>query len=283
MRVTNDARNTRHSAWTRTVSLRVGDFRVNLGQKLRVKVNGKRVEIPYNLDERIRIERRNESVHVSTNIGVSLLWDGGGLLEVSVSASYKGKLCGLCGNYNSVAQDDLTTKRGKALTDTEAWKFANSWRVGGKRACGRQEERPFKKQPCKPKNTKNPCRYLKDESQFGGCDTKLNPQNYYEACLQDICECPNGGCHCESFSAYARECSRLGVSLPDWRRGTKCQHGGGNGGSSKGGRKSAEKPRNRKQQIGLSAPAYRLPPDLLLHSMNKPSRSGPPPPRLPID
>lgn len=272
IRVTNDARNTRHYAWTKTISLKSGDLRVNLGQKLRVKVNGKRIEPPY-FSEAVAILRQNGSVAVSTQVGVNLLWDGGGLLEVSVSAAFKGKLCGLCGNYNSVAQDDLTTRRGKLLTDLDIWKFGNSWRVGGKRACGRPNENPYKKPQCKPKNGKNPCRYLKDSIQFGECDSKLNPHNYYEACLQDMCECPGGNCYCEALTAYSHECTRLGVILPDWRRDTRCRYG------RTSGRKGDKRPLKidaKNHGLGPVQPGYHIPPNLHLV---KPS---PRLPRLPI-
>lgn len=42
------------------------------------------------------------------------------------------------------------------------------------------------------------------------------------SCLLDMCECPNRQCFCESFTAYAHECQRLGVPLPDWRKATGC-------------------------------------------------------------
>jgi hypothetical protein len=42
------------------------------------------------------------------------------------------------------------------------------------------------------------------------------------SCILDMCECPTRRCHCESFTAYAHECKRLGVHLPDWRTSTGC-------------------------------------------------------------
>jgi hypothetical protein len=42
------------------------------------------------------------------------------------------------------------------------------------------------------------------------------------SCIVDMCECPLQHCYCESFTAYAHECMRLGVQLPDWRSSTGC-------------------------------------------------------------
>lgn len=224
VRVTNDPRNTLFSAWTRTVAIKSGALKINLGQKLRVKVNGKRIETPYTLPNGGKIEKNNETVTVDVNIGLKILWNGRGFLEVSASPIFKNKLCGLCGNYNSLAQDDLTMRNRRVVGDSEVWRFANSWKVGGNKACGRINE-PYKKPQCILKRTKHACRALKVAETFGDCDAKLSPSNYYDACVEDMCECPNNMCYCESFAAYARECSRLGANLPDWRQNTKCLGG----------------------------------------------------------
>lgn len=42
-------------------------------------------------------------------------------------AKYKDKVCGLCGNYNDQAGDDLLTKKGRVAENNE--RFFNSWKV----------------------------------------------------------------------------------------------------------------------------------------------------------
>ena len=135
IRVTNDARATRVSAWTKTISLKIGDMKVNLGQKMRVKVNGRRVEIPFRMATKLDINRTQDSILVSTHLGIKILWDGISFLEVSAPTSYRGKLCGLCGNFNSIPKDDLTNRKGKLLSDPVS--FGNSWAVGAKKICSR--------------------------------------------------------------------------------------------------------------------------------------------------
>ncbi|XP_075218123.1 crosveinless 2-secreting protein [Lycorma delicatula] len=224
IRVTNDARSTKTSSWTKTVSLKVGELKINLGEKQRVKVNGQKVIIPYYLDGEVTITRVNEVLHVETQLGVKVVWDGNSFVEVSVPARFKGKLCGLCGNYNSVSRDDLTTKRGRVVLDPE--KFGASWRVGGKKACTRLNDPPPRTVQC---NQHLPHRRFRDRlckplrsDIFAPCHKKLNYSIYFKSCLLDMCECPNRQCYCESFTAYAHECQRLGVMLPDWRKATGC-------------------------------------------------------------
>lgn len=115
--------------------LQISDLKVNLGQKMRVKVNGKKVDLPYRIANRLDINCTTDSVIVNTHIGIKVLWDGISFLEVSVPTSYRGRLCGLCGNFNSQTKDDFTTRRGRLLQDVQ--KFGQSWAVGAKKTCTR--------------------------------------------------------------------------------------------------------------------------------------------------
>lgn len=223
IRVTNEARNTRASAWTKTVTLKLGSLKVNLGQKMRVKVNGTRIIPPYQLGTKLNIYSDENGVTVDTDIGIKLLWDGNNYLQVQAAATFKKKLCGLCGNYNSVWRDDLISRRGENFPDDEVWRFANSWKVGGPKACARKYDNLEKSTPCRhKKGNANVCKPLKESEVFEACGSRLNPLNYFDACKKDMCECPKGKCYCDSFSAFARECTRLGVKLYDWKRRTGC-------------------------------------------------------------
>ncbi|KAK9512952.1 hypothetical protein O3M35_001253 [Rhynocoris fuscipes] len=230
IRVTNDARATKTSSWTKTVSVKVSGTKINLGEKRRVKINGERVQAPYESKE-VSISETEESVLVEAKaVGLRLLWDGNSFLEVSVPAAYKGKLCGLCGNFNSISRDDLMTRTGRIVMDAD--KFGWSWRVGGKKACSRGKGNPlglpspheshrcskflphrrFRERMCKP---------LRSDI-FAACHKHLNHLIYFKSCLLDMCECPSRRCYCESFTAYAHECARQGVTLPNWRSATNC-------------------------------------------------------------
>ncbi|XP_021927560.1 BMP-binding endothelial regulator protein isoform X2 [Zootermopsis nevadensis] len=220
IRVTNDARGTKTSSWTKTVCIKVGDLKINLGQKMRVKVNGRKVTAPYELEGRATINKTEDSLLVETYIGVKVLWNGNSLLEVSAPASYKGRLCGLCGNFNLAARDDFTTRRGRLVMDAD--KFGTSWRVGGKKACARPDEQLQCQHQASHKSIENLQRCGPLQTVFSACHRKLSFMNYLQSCILDMCECPTRRCHCESFAAYAHECKRLGVQLPDWRASTGC-------------------------------------------------------------
>jgi len=110
----------------------MAEIKINLGQKLRVKVNGTRIDLPYTLDKIVRINKtHNDEVVVESYLGIKIIYDGYNFLQVEAPVRYKGKLCGLCGNYNNVGRDDLTSRNGITFPEHDVKKFANSWRVGG--------------------------------------------------------------------------------------------------------------------------------------------------------
>lgn len=244
IRVTNDGRKTRSSSWTKTVTLKVKNLKVNLGQKLRVKVNGTRVDLPFilydnhlvsrndfsdtknpvNITPEVEIRMTEEGVSVVTGLGIQLLWDGTNFLQVQAPVMYKNKLCGLCGNYNGMSRDDFKTRRELNVTEANVWQFANSWRVGGTKQCSEKYNENFgRKATCKYRKKAVMCRPLHgNKGIFESCTERVNPSNYFDSCRKDMCECESDLCHCDSFTAYAHECQRLGIHLPDWRRETGC-------------------------------------------------------------
>lgn len=229
MRLTNDGRGTKRSSWAKTVTLKMHGMRVTLGQKMRVKVNGSLVILPYTGASGtpiVSIERLGEHIMLQTDLGLKLEWDGNNFLQVTAPTSYKKKLCGLCGNYNGIGRDDLSSRDGNNHTDKEVWRFANSWKEGGPKACSRRVEKISARPNCKERKANAACRWLRESEVFGNCDNRLNPNNYFDACKMDVCECPNRMCHCDSFAAYVHECRRLGVEVSEeWRKRTKCPAG----------------------------------------------------------
>uniref|UniRef100_A0A1B0GCB4 BMP-binding endothelial regulator protein n=1 Tax=Glossina morsitans morsitans TaxID=37546 RepID=A0A1B0GCB4_GLOMM len=225
IRLTNDGRTTNRSSWAKTVTLKLKGLRVNLGQKLRVKVNGSRIPLPYSQGVVTNLERINNSIMLKTELGLNVEWDGNNFLQIIVPSSYKRRLCGLCGNYNGLVRDDLTSRDGVNHSDQEVWRFANSWKVGGPKSCSRRLENIAAQPTCKQRKSNAFCKPLRESALFGNCDSSLNPINFIDSCKMDVCECPTGMCHCDSFAAYAHECQRLGVNVPDWRTVTNCPFG----------------------------------------------------------
>ncbi len=161
--------------------------------------------------------------------GLRLLWDGVSFLEMTVPPKYRAGLCGLCGNFNGISQDDFMSKSGlKQFTDSQH--FGDAWRVGGMRACSvLPKDMPHSYEPqcvqswdARIKSDRF-CNALKS-SLFASCASKVDPDYYFKACELDMCECPGEQCHCEVLTAYARECERAGVLVYNWREATGCKN-----------------------------------------------------------
>lgn len=206
----------------------MNNIKINLGQKLRVKVNGTRAVLPYHLDKVVKIFKgRDDEINVETELGIKLIWDGYSFLQVEAPVKYKNRLCGLCGNYNNIWRDDLMSRQGVNMTDSEVGKFAGTWRAGGLRACAKRPDKGhhlhYPHQCAYKKQKPGYCKYLKTEDIFKNCNTRVNYDKYLEFCKMDMCECPSQKCYCESFTAYAHECQRNGVNLDNWRSTSGCK------------------------------------------------------------
>ena len=59
--------------------------------------------------------------------GYKVTWNGQDDLKVQVPSRFKNKVCGLCGNYNNDPNDDLLTKKGRAVDTLDH--FIHSWKV----------------------------------------------------------------------------------------------------------------------------------------------------------
>ncbi|KAM7283706.1 BMP-binding endothelial regulator protein [Ixodes scapularis] len=224
--VWNDVRYSKSFSWTKSVVIRVKDMKVKLGQFLRVRIKKERIKLPFVKLRVLNILQEDHNIVVRINKGVKVVWDGDNYVEVSVSPTYKGKLCGLCGNYNDKQDDDFMSRNGTRLTDPNA--FGNSWLVGRRKKCLRPPKRPSHPLDCRLKdwslrlqNLQN-CNNIKQGS-FKLCHKAVEATPYFRSCMLDMCEClPSDKCYCDSLNAYARECSRAGIQI-DWKNSTNCQ------------------------------------------------------------
>lgn len=146
IRVRNNARRSNDFAWTQMITIDVDNRRISLHQYLEVKVDRRTVSLPHKDPRLFSIRLQGHSIVVKLNMGVELTWDGDSFLEVKVASTFKNRMCGLCGNYNGLAEDDLTGKDGKRHQKPED--FGKTWRVGSSSACEKKAT---------PKKAASPC------------------------------------------------------------------------------------------------------------------------------
>ncbi|XP_053780097.1 mucin-5AC isoform X2 [Desmodus rotundus] len=158
---------------------------------------------------------------VDTEAGLVLLWDKKTSIFLRLSPEFKGRVCGLCGNFDDNALNDFTTRSQSVVGD--ALEFGNSWKSSP--SC---PDAPAPRDPC----TANPYRKswaqkqcsLINSAPFEACRSQVDPTKYYEACVSDACACDSGGdceCFCTAVAAYAQACREAGVCV-SWRSPDVC-------------------------------------------------------------
>ncbi|KAH3751568.1 BMP-binding endothelial regulator protein-like [Dreissena polymorpha] len=225
VRVRNDARTSSSFTWTKMVVIFLEDIRINLLQKKRVKVNKKRVYLPYKHNEipSFTIVEAAHMVVFNWSTDLTVTWDGDSFVEVSISSRYKRKMCGLCGNFNGLEFDDFIGKDGRQYLTGE--EFGDTWRYGTRSACVIKPEVPTESHcgndSVAALHAKKECSFLLGPV-FHNCRKVVDVRPYYSSCLTDTCECPKDRrCECEAFRAYSRACAQHDVNI-DWETIAPC-------------------------------------------------------------
>ncbi|XP_051776840.1 mucin-19-like isoform X13 [Erpetoichthys calabaricus] len=158
---------------------------------------------------------------ITTSSGITLIWDKHTRLTVILDPIWKGQVCGLCGNFDSDPTNDFET-RGKSLV-TNVVEFGNSWKFDP--SCGNIVNQSF---PCEKHWycsawAQRRCSIIKD-TVFQSCHSKVDPQPYYDVCVQESCVCEMEGRFlgfCTAVAAYAEACNEAEVCIK-WRTPDLC-------------------------------------------------------------
>ncbi|KAM9650369.1 kielin/chordin-like protein [Trichechus inunguis] len=226
--VTNDDRGRSGVTWTQEVAVLLGGVVVRLLQGGAVTVDGRPAALPFLQESQLYVELRGRTVILHAQPGLQVLWDRQSQVEVRVPGSYRGQTCGLCGNFNGFAQDDLRGPEG-LLLPTEA-AFGNSWQVSEHRQRSRPCAVGREVDPCRAagyrarREANARCAVLKS-APFSRCHAVVPPEPFFAACVYDLCACGPGpsadACLCDVLEAYASRCRQAGAT-PAWRGPMLC-------------------------------------------------------------
>jgi len=151
--------------------------------------------------------------------GVRVSWDGLYRVSVTVSTSWRKRLCGLCGNYNGYPTDDFQTPHGAIASSAN--EFGLSWVLnnGTHDSCGRL----IMPDPCPADLMAEAiarCSMLRMEP-FNICNDLVNTTTYIESCVYDYCysnDAMREPFYHSSLATYAAVCGDGGVVIPPvWR------------------------------------------------------------------
>ncbi|XP_018113012.1 mucin-5B [Xenopus laevis] len=157
---------------------------------------------------------------LNTTHGLTFMWDQKTTAIVQLSQSFKGHVCGLCGNFDGLSVNDFTSSW-QSLEENEKV-FADSWKVTLSCNSAVRENNCFTN-PFRFPWAQKHCSIIKSEV-FASCHAKVDPIPYYDSCVTDSCSCNNGGdceCLCTSIAAYASACRRSNICIA-WRTPDIC-------------------------------------------------------------
>ncbi|XP_045148926.1 IgGFc-binding protein [Echinops telfairi] len=199
---------------------------VSMARGMQVSVDGETVTVPVAVGP-VRVTAEGRNLILQSAKGLRLLFDGGAHILMSIPSPFRGRLCGLCGNFNGNWSDDFLLPDGHAAPSVEA--FGASWRApssspgcsegcgpGGCPVCSAQETAPYE--------SSQACGQLLDsQGPFAACHKVLNPSEYFRQCVYDMCAQKGDVAFlCRSLAAYTAACQAAGVTLKPWRTDRFC-------------------------------------------------------------
>ncbi|XP_051901395.1 IgGFc-binding protein [Pristis pectinata] len=222
----NDVRGNTAVSYVKLVHVDVYGYRISI-RKMEmglVRINDMKTRLPVTLEEgKLRLFQRGSFAVLETDFGLEVSYEWNWYLTVTLTSSHFRSVCGLCGNFNGVKEDDVTFPNGTRAPSTVEW--ARSWKV--------PDHDPFCWDYCR-----GYCPTCSDadralyggpqfcgmlEEVFKGCHPKVDHRPFVDSCIYDVCL--NQGSRkllCQALEAYASECQKGGVTVKGWRAKTSC-------------------------------------------------------------
>ncbi|KAM9763720.1 mucin-5AC-like [Dama dama] len=199
---------------SKAIKIFLGSYELKLSdRKLEVIETGPRP--PYS------IRQMGIYLVVDTEVGLVLLWDKGTSIFLRLSPEFKGRVCGLCGNFDDNALNDFTTRSQSVVGDV--LEFGNSWKFSPSCPDALAPGDPCTANPYRKSWAQKQCSII-NSATFSACHAHVEPSKYYKACVSDACACNSGGdceCFCTAVAAYAQACHDAGVCV-SWRTPDIC-------------------------------------------------------------
>lgn len=194
-----------------------------------VQVDNSLWTLPVNLnDNKLVISQSGRSAVIETVFGLTVSYDWNHKLVITLTKALKGKICGLCGNFNGNPNDDFTTPTGTQASGVTA--FGRSWKVPGIVGDPKCSDGCVGGCPtCKNRHMKkwagdSYCGIITKNGPFSKCHGVVDPEVYFENCKYDVCM--GGGNRrflCKILEAYTEECQSAGIQVGDWMGAAQCR------------------------------------------------------------
>nr|XP_008512142.1 PREDICTED: von Willebrand factor [Equus przewalskii] len=187
------------------------------------EVNVKR---PMRDDSHFEVVESGRYIILLVNKALSVVWDHHLGISVVLKQTYQEQVCGLCGNFDGIQNNDFTSSR--LQVEENPVDFGNSWKVSPQ--CADTRKVPLDSSPASCHNNimkqtivDSSCRILTSDL-FRDCNKLVDPEPFLDVCIYDTCSCESIGdcaCFCDTIAAYAHVCAQHG-KVVTWRTATLC-------------------------------------------------------------
>uniref|UniRef100_A0A8C5IVV4 VWFD domain-containing protein n=1 Tax=Junco hyemalis TaxID=40217 RepID=A0A8C5IVV4_JUNHY len=185
------------------------------------------INLPYHYSERkIVVYRHGQDAVVVTDFGLVVTYDWYSHVTTMVPSGFTNALCGLCGNYNGVASDDMMMRSNHVTSDPDA--FGSSWKVTDVPGCGERStvecSSTLAPSWLQQEVSGMGCEIILEvDGPFRACHSHVDGHQYFQSCIHDSCLFPDQeeGI-CPIIALYATACQAAGVSIGRWRTDNFC-------------------------------------------------------------
>ncbi|KAM7138226.1 IgGFc-binding protein-like isoform 3-T3 [Macrochelys suwanniensis] len=227
--VENESPGGGHMAVMRTVVVSLHGYTIAMerGRKWKIAVGGELYTLPLTTEDgKLWINQEGNNIIVQSASGLKVFYDTASYLLVSVPSTYKGHVCGLCGNFNDDKNDDFLLPGVKSTQNVD--EFVASWKAPVDSdtcsdGCG--EKCPIcDTAQTAPYQTESSCGLITATSgPFRDCHSIISPVEYFNHCLYDMCATNGRGeTLCQSLQAYVAACQAAGAKIETWRTASFC-------------------------------------------------------------
>ncbi|XP_068457641.1 mucin-5AC-like [Clinocottus analis] len=182
--------------------------------KSSVIVNDKTVSLPHVLFG-VSVMGTVSGVIVEAKMGIKVMWNLDDSMDIEVDKTFQNQTCGLCGNYDGIANDFWKDRSELSVTD-----YADIYKVNEPtESCEELVVNPVLS--CGDKQS---CDQIFSRASFSSCQDRLDVEAFSKACMADMCNKKNDidSFLCKTISEFSRQCTHAGGTPGQWRNNTFC-------------------------------------------------------------
>ncbi|XP_073714477.1 MAM and LDL-receptor class A domain-containing protein 1-like [Misgurnus anguillicaudatus] len=191
-------------------------------ERSRVMVNGIWMNLPLHLKgNAVIIEAQGDVVALHTDFQMSVLYTRSGTVQVTLPSSYSNRVCGMCGNFNQLTEDEFMDPNGSQVEDGRI--LGERWLADAEckdpippRVCTEPEEKEYA--------SDHYCGVLTSrQGPFAECSSVLNIDNFLQSCMFHMCTTEGDPeALCNTIQTFIDACNKAGITVSAWRNSTFC-------------------------------------------------------------